>query len=54
MVTIRLTTAAFFTPRVIRKWNVHTPTVDRAAAKRVSPSPSAGTAAPIVAMINTQ
>ena len=53
-VTMRLRTAASFTPRWTRYKNSHTPTVDSATASSVSPSPSAGAMAPTVDMISTQ
>ena len=54
IVTMRLMTAASRTPRAIRKWNAHTPAVDRATARKVSPAPKPSKKAPSVALMNTQ
>jgi len=54
IVTIRLITAASRTPRAIRMWKSHTPTVDRTSASTVSPSPKPSKNAPRVAVMNTQ
>ena len=54
IVTMRLITAASRTPRAIRKWKSHTPAVDRATARTVSPSPNPSKKAPRVALMKTQ
>ena len=54
IVTMRLMTAASRTPRAIRMWKSHTPTVDTATARNVAPSPKLSKNAPSVAPMKTQ
>jgi hypothetical protein len=53
-VTTLLIVVASRTPRRIRKAKAQIPIVDRATARKVSPSPRLGTRAPTVDMISTQ
>src|SRR4051794_30736276 len=53
-VTMRLIAAASFTPRAMRKWNSQMAADESTTASAVSPWPSPGKAAEIVAMMNTQ